>query len=79
MTMNDDVQRWIALLRDWLASRLAADQLAWIDEQTARIAAAPAGNSLTIAVGLRLAPHRQKRVGLNRRRSRGGAGSSSRT
>ncbi|MDP1908789.1 MAG: hypothetical protein Q8K85_10850, partial [Hyphomicrobium sp.] len=52
MTTNDDVQRRIALLRGWLASRLAADQLAWIDEQTARIAAAPAGNNLTIAVGL---------------------------
>jgi hypothetical protein len=52
MTTNNDVQRRIALLRDWLVSRLAADQLAWIDEQTARIAAAPAGNSLTVAVGL---------------------------
>jgi hypothetical protein len=52
MTTNNDVPRRIALLRGCLASRLAADQLAWIDEQTALIAAAPSGNSLTTAVGL---------------------------
>ena len=52
MATINDVQRRIALLRGWLAGRLAADQLMWVDEQTARIAAAPAGNILTIAVGL---------------------------
>jgi hypothetical protein len=52
MATINDAQRRIALLRGWLAGRLAADQLMWVDEQTARIAAAPAGNILTIAVGL---------------------------
>jgi hypothetical protein len=52
MTANYDVKRGIDLLHGWLARRLAADQVAWIDEQTARIAAAPMSKDLTIAVGL---------------------------
>ena len=52
MTANYDVKRGIDLLHGWLARRLSADQVTWIDEHSARIAAAPASNALTIAVGL---------------------------
>lgn len=52
MISNEDVKRRIDLLRAWLVTRLGAGQLAWIDEQSARIAAEPSGKALTVAVGL---------------------------
>lgn len=52
MSSNDDSKRRIDMLRGWLAARLDAEQAAWIDEQTVRIAAEPSGKALTIAVGL---------------------------
>ncbi|KAB2942020.1 MAG: EboA domain-containing protein [Hyphomicrobium sp.] len=53
---TDDVLRRIELLRDWLKRRLDAEQLDWVDEQCARIAEAPTGKALTLAIGL--APRR---------------------
>lgn len=39
------------LLRGWLAGRLGAEPLAWLDQQTARIAAAATPSALQIGVG----------------------------
>jgi hypothetical protein len=52
MSTTTDVTQRIRLLRGWLAHRLDAEQLAWIDEQCARIAASPAGSALPVAIGL---------------------------
>jgi len=52
MNSNEDVKRRIEMPRGWLAARLDAEQAAWIDEQTARVADEPNGKALTIAVGL---------------------------
>ncbi|MTD93868.1 hypothetical protein GIW81_05910 [Hyphomicrobium sp. xq] len=52
MSTTTDVTQRITLLRDWLAHRLAAEQLAWIDEQCTRIATSPAGSALPVAIGL---------------------------
>ena len=42
----------MALLRGWLATRLQPAQLAWLDDQIARIASANTGPALALAVGL---------------------------
>jgi hypothetical protein len=52
MSTTTDVTQRITLLRNWLAQRLDAEQLAWIDEQCARIDAAPVGSALPVAIGL---------------------------
>jgi hypothetical protein len=52
MSTTTDVTQRITLLRGWLAQRLAAEQLAWIDEQCARIDATPVGSALPVAIGL---------------------------
>jgi hypothetical protein len=52
MSTTTDVTQRITLLRTWLAPRLDAEQLTWIDDQCARIAASPAGSALPVAIGL---------------------------
>jgi hypothetical protein len=52
MSTTTDVTQRITLLRGWLAQRLDAVPLAWIDDQCARIGAAPAGRALPVAIGL---------------------------
>lgn len=54
--IDDAVKARMELLRGWLSCRLTPDALAWVDEQTARIAEAPAGLPLARALGL--APRR---------------------
>jgi len=54
--IDDTVKARMQLLRGWLSRRLAPDALAWVDEQTARITATPAGLPLARALGL--APRR---------------------
>jgi hypothetical protein len=56
MSPTTDVTQRVTVLRGWLAHRLAADALAWVDDQYARIAAAPTGGALPVAIGL--APRR---------------------
>lgn len=50
------VQSGAALIRCWLARRLAADELAWLDEQTTRIG--KTRDQAALASAIALAPHR---------------------
>ncbi|MFA5901687.1 MAG: hypothetical protein WC829_21525, partial [Hyphomicrobium sp.] len=56
MAEADEVKERIALLRGWLARRLDAETLAWVDELAARIASGTSAIALARAVGL--APRR---------------------
>lgn len=60
MNETNAVPRRMELLRGWLAARLDSDALAWLDEQVARIAAAPTGIAMARAIGL--APRRVGRA-----------------
>lgn len=52
MTTLDQNTACMALLRGWLKTRLAPEQIAWLDDQIARIAGANAGTALALAIGL---------------------------
>lgn len=52
MAALDQNTERMALLRSWLATRLQPAQLAWLDDQIARIADANAGPALALSIGL---------------------------
>lgn len=56
MMEAEDVRQRIGMLRGWLARRLDAEALAWVDEMAARIASGTSAIALARAVGL--APRR---------------------
>lgn len=62
MHVASEINDRIQLLRGWLGRRLSPESLSWVDEQTTRIAEAPAGIALARAVGL--APRRAGREAL---------------
>lgn len=62
MSERYEVRRRMDMLRSWLGRRLDPDACAWVDEQMARIAAAPAGIACARAIGL--APRRVGRLSL---------------
>jgi hypothetical protein len=50
-SLQQNIER-MAQLRGWLATRLKQEQLAWLDDQIARIAGSNTGPALALAVGL---------------------------
>jgi hypothetical protein len=63
MTSPLDTVERMALLKDWLDARLLAEQSAWVEDQIARIKAAPDGPALALAIGL--APRKLGKADLN--------------